>query len=165
MRPKGPNIGCLACVTKHAGNAIHARLYVFFFPISHAYLSCWWAWGRMVAEVLIFNEISVMKSLLALPFEILELHIVSVSNLNIPWEVELGKLWLRFQFCYLLLKRLKDNWILWLPSSWIVQSFFREWCVCGLAYYRSCAQFSCCSSLICYNFPLPSSTPSSVVQL
>ena len=38
----------------------------------------------MVGEVLIFNKILVMKSLLAVPFEILELHIASVSNLNIP---------------------------------------------------------------------------------
>ena len=36
MKLKGPNIGCLSCVTKHAANATHARLYIFF-PISHAY--------------------------------------------------------------------------------------------------------------------------------
>ena len=37
----------------------------------------------MVGEVIIFNKILVMKALLALPFEILELHVLTVSNLNI----------------------------------------------------------------------------------
>ena len=110
---KGPNLGFSMC--KHLCSTIHV-LFLRFFAISHTYHPVDGVGEEWLVKFQFSTKFWLWKHYW-LPFQKLELHIVCVSNIHISWEVELGKLRLRFQCDYFLHNRLIENYILHLLNA------------------------------------------------